>query len=139
MAGFEFGEKLVVLKKIDIGTTRYVPGDNFDYETLEMDFVERLLNQRILIRETLVTPKLMAQLGSIKVPKIIKNAGGIRMALSWPFDEDLPEGVLDYRLPKNDQPQADSKEGIEDLNIPAKKRVKTPRQRAKTTLKKDFE
>jgi hypothetical protein len=47
--------------------------------------------------------------------------------------------VLDYRFSKNDAPQADLKEEIEEQEPPAKKKVKTPRRRAKTTLKKDFE
>jgi hypothetical protein len=139
MAGFEFGEKLVVLKKVSIGATKYNPGDEFDYEVLDMDFVEKLLNQRILIRKALVTPKLMSQLGAIKVAKIIKNVKGVRMAISWPFDEDLPEGVLDYRFSKNDQPPSIPEDRIEKQEPPAKKRKATPRRRAKTTLKKDFE
>jgi len=139
MAGFEFGEELIVLKKIDVGSTRYKPGDDFEYEELELDFVEKLLSQRILIRKALVSQRLMGQLKASKVAKIIKNVKGVRMAVSWPSDEDLPEGVLDYRFYKNDVPQADLKEVIEEQEPPAKKKVKTPRRRAKTTLKKDFE
>ena len=141
MAGFEFGEELIVLRKLDVGSVRFNPGDDFTYEELNIDlaFVEKLLNQRALIRKVRVSPKLMAQLKSVKVAKIIKNAGGRRMAVSWPYDEDLPEGVEDYRLGKNDRPRADLKEGIEDITPPAKKKVSTPRRRSKTTLKKDFE
>jgi hypothetical protein len=139
MAGFEFGEELIVLKKLDVGSTRYKPGDDFEYEELELDFVEKLLGQRVLIRKALVSQRLMGQLKSSKVAKIIKNVKGVRMAISWPSDEDLPEGVLDYRFSKNDALQADLKEGIEEQEPPAKKKVKTPRRRAKTTLKKDFE
>jgi hypothetical protein len=139
MAGFEFGEELVVLKKLDVGSTRYKPGDDFEYEELDLDFVEKLLGQRILIRKALVSQRLMGQLKSSKVAKIIKNVKGVRMAISWPSDEDLPEGVLDYRFSKNDAPQADLKEEIEKQEPPAQKKVKVPRRRAKTTLKKDFE
>lgn len=141
MAGFEFGEELIALRKFDVGSMRFNPGDDFTYNelALDLDFVEKLLGQRAVIRKALVSPKMMAQLKSVKVAKKIKNAGGVRMAVSWPSDEDLPEGVLDYRFPKKDAPQADLKEGIEKQEPPAPKKVKTPRRRAKTTLKKDFE
>lgn len=137
MAGFEFGEELVVLKRIDIGETRYKPGDDFEYDTLELDFVEKLLQQRILIRKVLVSAKMMKQLANTKVAKIIKNGNGVRMAVSWPIDEDLPEGVEDYRFRENDASRLNSKERIADKEEPEEKEVKRPRRRDKTTPKKD--
>lgn len=141
MAGFEHGEELVVLKKMGIGSSQFKPGDDFPYEELniELDLVEKLLGQRMLIRKARSTPKLMEQLRSVKVAKIIKNFNGQRMVVSWPYDEDLPEGVEDHRFSKNVQPRADLKEEIEILPAPVKKREIPTRRRAKTNLKKDFE
>lgn len=141
MAGFEFGEELIVMKNLEIGKVSFRPGDDFPYEGLEieLDLVEKLLNQRMLIRKARITPLMMSQLKTSKVAKIIKNHAGVRMAVSWPYDEELPEGVLDYRFDKNDAPQADLKERIEKQTPPPKKKAEVPRRRSKTTLKKDFE
>ena len=99
MAGFEFGEKLVVLKEIMIDSVGYAPGADFPYENLklDMDLVERFLDQKLLARKARLDPKYIKEISKVNTAKIIKNERGVRTAVSWPVDEDLAEGVIDGR------------------------------------------
>lgn len=139
MAGFEHGEKLVVLKKLEIGNTTFNPGDDFPYEDLvvDMSLVERLLEHRQIARAARVSRAMLAELATVKVKKIIKNYKDKRIAVSWPLDEDLPKGVEEGRPGMIDSLRADLKERIADKPEPEEKKSIRPRRRAKTTSKKD--
>jgi len=99
MAGFEFGEKLVVLKEIMIDSATFAPGVDFPYEklNLNMELVEKFLNQKLIARKARLDPKHIKEISIVNVDKIIKNNKGVRTAVSWPAGEDLPEGVIDGR------------------------------------------
>lgn len=68
---------------------------------------------------------------TINVDKIIKNTNGKRIAVSWPSNEDLPEGVLEGRPTHLRTATSDLEVENEELEsktkavkAPAKKRVR---------------
>ena len=99
MAGFEYGEKLICLQDVIIGSEKYKAGKEFPYEDMEidLDLVDQLLNQKKLIRASRMNERMLQEIVRDKSPKIIENYKGKRYVMSWPINEDIPEGAIDMR------------------------------------------
>ncbi len=115
MSGFEFGEELTCLKIVKIGRDKYLPGEDFPYEDMdiELSLVESLLNKRSLVRKCRVSPNMMKELKREKVAKRIRNFRGKRIVASWPSNEPIPEGCIDGRpeaikadVPPEEEPES---------------------------------
>lgn len=99
MAGFEHGEKLVCLTKVKVNDKTFQAGEAFPYIDLNIDpaLVDSLMSQRKIARAAHVSQQMIEELRVERTEKLIKNFPDGRVAVSWPDDEPLPEGVIDGR------------------------------------------
>jgi len=111
MAGYEFGEELICLERVIIGTTTFPPGSVLPYVEMEVGpyVVEQLLNSQKVARKALIPPDMMPEICRDRTPKVIKNLSTGRVAVSWPEGVPLPEGVIDGRPGKPEM-----EEGLEE-------------------------
>lgn len=126
MAGFEFGEALVCLDKVKIGNEVFKPGFDFPYQQkgVSVKLVEQLLNSHKVARKAVLDPDSIKELQREKVRKVIRNYKDGRVAVSWPSDEPIPEGIIDGRpykdrsAKKASAPVEEPGTGTEDLPEP---------------------
>jgi hypothetical protein len=91
-----YGDKVTCLNKLTIKGKKYSPGDDLPYERAGIDFylIQKLCNQHRVMLSSEVSPERLKNLKRPKVNKIIQNYNGERVAVSWPDDEPLPDGVI---------------------------------------------
>lgn len=73
---------------------------------------------------------------TVNVDKVIKNVGGKRIAVSWPSNEDLPEGVLEGRVGHNRSVSNDLEVKNEEIETTQDVKVAEPKKVVKKRVRK---